>query len=59
MTPFPNIEEFEERAAICEFESEATRQEAEDYAAQLQGFVDAGDYWAWLAKYVLQRGVPR
>lgn len=55
----PDIEEFEERAAICEFESQATRKEAEDIAAQQQGFVDADDYWSWLAEYVLKRGVPR
>jgi|AntAceMinimDraft_11_1070367.scaffolds.fasta_scaffold262718_2 hypothetical protein len=59
MMPFPDIDEFDERAASCEFDSDATRDEAEDYAAQLQGFADADDYWGWLAEYVLKRGVPR
>lgn len=59
MRPFPNIEEFEERAAITQFESDATKEQAEDYAAREQGFADADDYWAWLAEYVLARGVPR
>ena len=59
MSVIPDIEEFEERAAICEFESQATRQEAEDYAAELQGFADSEDYWSWLKEYMFQRGVPR
>ncbi len=59
MRPLPNIEEFEERAAICQFESEATKAEAEDLAAREQGFDDADDYWAWLAEYVLAKAVPR
>jgi hypothetical protein len=54
----PDIYEFEERAAICEFEGQATRKEAEDIAAQAQGFRDAEHYFAWLADYVLKRGVP-
>ncbi len=37
----PDIADFEERAALCEFESEATRAEAEDLAAQQQGWTDA------------------
>jgi len=32
--------------------------EAEDLAAQAQGFVDAEQYWQWLAAYVLSRKVP-
>ncbi|SEQ89022.1 hypothetical protein SAMN05428995_1173 [Loktanella sp. DSM 29012] len=59
MKVLPNIEEFEERAAICQFESEATKAEAEDVAAQDQGFKDADDYWSWLADYVINRAVPR
>ena len=59
MRPFPDIVAFEERAAICEFESAATRAEAENQAARDQGFVDANDYWAWLADYVLEKTVPR
>jgi len=56
-TLIPDIEEFEERAAICEFESDATREEAEDLAAQLQGFRDADHYFAWLATYAQRRGL--
>lgn len=53
----PNIEEFEERAAIAEFDGGLTRREAEDVAAQDQGFIDASFYWLWLAKYVRNRGM--
>jgi len=53
----PNIEEFEERAAIAEFDGGLTRREAEDVAAQDQGFIDAGYYWQWLADYVVKRGM--
>ena len=40
----PDIVDFEERAALCQYESQATRAEAEDHAAQLQGFPDAEHY---------------
>ncbi|WOI28719.1 hypothetical protein [Sulfitobacter dubius] len=53
----PNIEEFEERAAIAEFDGGLTRREAEDAAAQDQGFIDASFYWLWLANYVRNRGM--
>ena len=59
MSPLPDIEQFEERAAICQFESDATKAEAEDVAAQDQGFRDADDYWNWLASYVIHRAIPR
>lgn len=55
----PNIEEFEERAAICEYDGRVTRKQAEDAAARDQGFDDAADYWSWLADYVVKGGVPR
>ncbi len=54
----PDIDQFEERAAICEFESDATRSEAEDLAAQGQGFRNADHYWQWLAEYVLTKSIP-
>jgi hypothetical protein len=57
MTPIPDIEEFEERAAICQYEGQVSRREAEDRAAQLQGFRDADHYFEWLATYVLRRGL--
>jgi hypothetical protein len=45
----PDIEAFEERAAIGEFESDAPREEAENHAAQYQGSRDADYYFAWLS----------
>ena len=59
MKLYPDIEEFELRAAICQSESDATKAEAEDLAAQDQGFADAEDYWSWLADYAMNREVPR
>ena len=44
----PDIEAFEERAAIAEFDGGLTRAEAEDVAAQDQGFINAQYYWQWL-----------
>lgn len=52
----PDIEAFEEKAAIGEFESDATREEAEDYAAQCQGNRDADYFFAWLAAFAQHRG---
>lgn len=52
----PNIEDFEERAAIAEFDGGLTRREAEDVAAQDQGFISAQYYWQWLADYVVNKG---
>jgi len=54
----PDIEAFEERAAIIEYDAGATRKQAEDLAAQAQGFRDAEGYWNWLADYVVSRKVP-
>ena len=51
----PNIEEFEERAAIAEFDGGLTRREAEDVAARDQGFISANYYWQRLADYVVKR----
>jgi len=48
----PDIEAFEERAAIAEFDGGLTRAEAEDVAARDQGFISATYYWQWLADYV-------
>lgn len=56
--PVPDIDAFEERAAIAEYDGGLTRREAEDLAAQAQGFRDADAYWHWLAEYVLSRKVP-
>ncbi len=51
----PDIEEFEERAAIAEYDGGLSRRAAEDLAARSQGFRDADHYWQWLAEYVLTR----
>ncbi len=53
----PDIEPFEERAAIAEFDGGLTRLQAESLAATEQGFASAGTYWRWLANYVVNRGL--
>lgn len=53
LTPVPDIDAFEERAAIMEYEGGMTRKEAEYLAAQAQGFCDAAHYWQVLADYVV------
>lgn len=53
----PDIEAFEERSAIAEYEGGLPRPAAEDLAAQAQGFHSAGHYWQCLADYVVKRGV--
>ena len=58
MSLVPDIDAFEERAAIAQFDGGLTRRQAEDLAAQRQGFVDAEAYWAWLAEYVLTKKMP-
>jgi hypothetical protein len=54
---FPDIGAFEERSAISEYGGGLPRPEAEDFAAQAQGFLSAGHYWQWFADYVVKRGV--
>ena len=53
----PDIDAFEERAAITEYDGGLTRLQAEALAAQEQGFASAGAYWRWLAEYVVNRGL--
>ena len=53
----PDIEAFEERAAIAQYDGGLTLDEAEGLAAQDQGFGSAADYWHWLATYVVNRGL--
>ena len=57
MTRIPDIDAFEERAAIAEYVGGLTRSRAEDLAAREQGFADADAYWQWLADYVVSRKV--
>ncbi len=54
----PDIEAFEERAAIAEYDGGLNRKRAEDVAAKGQGFPTRQDYWAWLAEYVLTERLP-
>jgi hypothetical protein len=51
----PDIDAFEERAAIMQYEGGLSRERAEDKAAQAQGFRDADHYWQVLADYVVTR----
>lgn len=53
----PDIDAFEERAAIAEHDGGLTRLEAENLAAWAQGFANAEAYWQWLADYVVTRKV--
>ena len=53
----PDIEAFEERAAIAEYDGGLSRSQAEDLAARAQGFPSAQDYWAALADYVIRKRI--
>jgi len=53
--PIPDIDAFEERAAIIQYDGGLPRKQAEDLAAQGQGFPNADAYWQWLAEYVLNK----
>ena len=55
----PDIEAFEERAAIAQYDGGLTLDVAEDLAAQDQGFGSVADYWRWLATYVVNRGLAK
>ncbi|WP_198654961.1 hypothetical protein [Albibacillus kandeliae] len=54
----PDIADFEERAAIAEYDGGLSRKEAEDVAARAQGFKNSDAYWRWLADYVVTRKLP-
>lgn len=53
LTPVPDIDAFEERAAIIEYDGGLSRSKAEDLAAQAQGFEDADHFRQILADYLL------
>lgn len=55
--PIPDIESFEERAAIAEYDGGLSRKAAEDLAAQAQGYPSSQVYWQWLADYVVRRRI--
>lgn len=54
----PDIEAFEERAAIAQYDGRMSKREAEDVAARQQGFSDREAYWQWLADYAMARRLP-
>ena len=58
MSRTPDIDAFEERAAIAEYDGGLSRSRAEDLAARRQGFKDAEAYWQWLADYVVTKTIP-
>jgi len=49
----PDIDAFEERAAIMQYDGGLSRSRAEDRAAQAQGFRDAAHFREVLADYLL------
>lgn len=53
MTPVPDIDAFEERAAIIQYDGGLSRSKAEDLAAQAQGFRDAAQFREVLTAYIL------
>ncbi|WP_299355947.1 hypothetical protein [uncultured Shimia sp.] len=53
----PDIDAFEERAAIAEYDGGLSRSEAETLAARAQGFKNADAYWQWLADYVTTKQI--
>ena len=53
----PDIEAFEERAAIAQYEGGLSRSQAEDLAGQAQGFPCAATYWQILADYVVTKQI--
>ena len=55
MSPVPDIDAFEERAAIAQYDGGLKREAAEDLAARAQGFRDREHYWEVLADYVIYK----
>ena len=55
LDPIPDIDAFEERAAIIQYDGGHSRSKAEDMAAKEQGFKDASHYWQVLADYVINK----
>lgn len=52
MPLIPDIDDFEERAALMEYEGGLSRSVAENRAAQAQGFRDAAQFREALAYYL-------
>ena len=55
MNPVPDIDAFEERAAIAQYDGGLRREAAEDLAARAQGFREREHYWEVLADYVITK----
>lgn len=55
MKPVPDIDAFEDRAAIAQYDGGLTREAAEDLAARAQGFRDRDQYWETLTDYILAK----
>lgn len=53
MPLIPDIDAFEERAAVMEYDGGLSRSVAEDRAAQAQGFRDAEHFRQVLADYIV------
>lgn len=53
MPLIPDIDAFEERAAVMEYDGGLSRSEAEDLAAKAQGFRDAAHFRQVLADYIV------
>ena len=53
----PEIDAFEERADVAQYEGGLTGKQAENLAAKAQGFRDSEHYWQWMAEYVLGRAM--
>ena len=53
VTPVPDIDAFEKRAAVMEYEGGRTRLEAENKAAQAQGFLNVTHFRQALAGNVV------
>jgi hypothetical protein len=53
VNPVPDIDAFDERAAIVQYGCGVSRSQAEDVAAKTQGFRDAAHYGQVLADYVV------
>lgn len=54
----PDIEAFEERAAIAEYDGGLLRDAAEDLAARAQGFRNAIHYWSVVKYYARHKKLP-
>ncbi len=52
MNKLPDIEAFEERAAIIEYDGDFSREQSEDMAAKAQGYLSAEHYRQSIIAYL-------